>query len=89
MLLDTVEAYCHPEAYDEAYDDLISRAQDPDGDDAIKPFKEQLRIALMDPTALAEDALFEAAQYSEGSDTAFLRKLWSDLYPDEPAPDQT
>lgn len=84
VLLDTVEAYCHPEAYDEAYDDLICRVRE--DDEGVRRFKEQLGAALRDPAALPEDALFTAAQYGDGSDEAFLRRLWRDLYPDEPIP---
>jgi hypothetical protein len=88
VLLDTVEAHCHPETYDEAYDDLISRARNPEGDVAIQRFKEQLSAALTDVHAVPEDALFNAAQYDDGSDEAFLRRLWRDLYPDEPVPER-
>jgi hypothetical protein len=84
-LLDTVEAYCHPEAYDEAYDDLSARANR-GRDSVIQKFKDQLRAALLDPEALPKGALYKAAQYDDGSDMAFLRRLWQDLYPDEPVP---
>jgi hypothetical protein len=33
---------------------------------------------------LPEYALFTAAQYDDGSDEAFLRRLWRQLYGDEP-----
>ena len=89
VLLDTVEAYCHPEAYDEAYDDLISRARNPQEDDLIQRFKEQLRVALLDPSTLPENSLFRAVQYDDGSDEMFLRRLWRDLYPEEPVPSRS
>lgn len=88
VLLDTVEAYCHPEAHDEAYEDLITRVRSPEGDPAIQRFRSQLRDALRDRSALPEDALYAAAQYSDGSDRAFLERLWRDLYPDEPLPER-
>lgn len=73
-----------PEAYEEAYDDLIERARDPEPDDAeITVFKDQLHGALRDPSQLPKDALFEAAKYDDGSDEKFLRRLWRDLYGDE------
>src|SRR2546423_332504 len=86
ILLGTIEAHCHPEAYDEAYEDLIQRARHPEGDAGINDFKEQLRTALQDTSKLPEDALFTAAQYSDGSDDRFLSRLWRDLYPNEPLP---
>jgi hypothetical protein len=89
QLLGAVETYCHPEAYDEAYDDLIGRARSPVGDEGIQRFKEQLIAALRDVYAVPEDALYEAAQYDDGADMAFLRRLWHDLYPDEPSPEHS
>jgi hypothetical protein len=50
-------------------------------------FKADLRQALRDPGLLPGDELFEAVEYADGSDEAFLRRLWRDLYGDEPLPD--
>lgn len=84
-LLNVVDTYVHPEAYDAAYDDLVSRARDPDPDDEeIRVFKHELKRALADPSQLPKGALFKAASYDDGSDEAFLRRLWRDLYGDEP-----
>lgn len=83
MLLSMVETYCHPEApadAEEALKRLVKRTDDPD----VIRFKQELREALRDPSQLPEDALFSAAEYSDGSDEAFLRRLWRDLYGDEP-----
>ena len=76
--------YCSPEAYDGAYEDLISRARAPDpGDEEIRAFKAQLQQALADPGQLPGDELFDAVDYGDGSDEAFLRRLWHDLYGDQ------
>jgi len=78
--------YCHPEAYDGAYTDLISRVQSPaPEDEQIRVFRRELGEALADPSRLPDDELFKAVDYGDGSDQAFLRRLWRDLYGDEPA----
>ena len=85
MLIAVAATYCHPEAYDGSYTDLISRAHSPEPDDSeIRVFKEQLREALADPGRLPDDELFKAVDYGDGSDDKFLRRLWRDLYGDEP-----
>jgi hypothetical protein len=77
--------YCTPEAYDGAYDDLISRARAPvPGDEEIRAFKAELKQALADPGHLPGDGLFDAVDYADGSDEAFLRRLWHDLYGGQP-----
>ncbi len=50
----------------------------------MQVFKSELRQALADPSQLPEDELSEAVEYTDGSDEAFLRRLWRDLYGDEP-----
>jgi hypothetical protein len=77
---------CHPEAYHGAYQDLIDRAQSPAPDDEeIRLFKKELREALAGPGRLPGDELFRAVDYGDGNDERFLRRLWHDLYGDEPA----
>lgn len=84
-LIGVAATYCHPEAYDEAYEDLIGRAQSPESDDdEILVFKRELQEALADPSRLPDDELFKAVDYGDGSDERFLRRLWHDLYGDEP-----
>ncbi|HEV2251959.1 MAG TPA: hypothetical protein VGS06_02075 [Streptosporangiaceae bacterium] len=84
-LLAVAATYCHPEAYDGAYSDLIDRAQSPEPDDEeIRVFKAELREALTDPGRLPDDELFKAVDYGDGSDEGFLRRVWRDLYGDEP-----
>ena len=84
-LIAVAATYCHPEAYDGSYADLVERAHSPEpGDDEIRVFKEQLQQALADPDRLPDDELFKAVDYGDGSDERFLRRLWRDLYGEEP-----
>lgn len=76
--------YCHPEAYDEAYDDLKTLAKS--DDEEIKAFKSELRQAILSPERVPRDELNRAVQYDDGSVEKFLRRLWRDLYPDESFP---
>ena len=85
-LIAVAATYCHPEAYGGAYTDLIGRARSPEPDDQeIRVFKSELREALADPGRLPDYELFKAVDYGDGSDERFLRRLWRDLYGDEPA----
>jgi hypothetical protein len=79
-LLSVVNTHCHPEAYDEAYEDLIRFARSPEPVEKMVRFKEQLREALREPSQVPAGALSTAAQYDDGSDEKFLRRLWRDLY---------
>jgi hypothetical protein len=84
-LIAVAATYWTPEAYDGAYGDLISRARAPDPDDEeIRAFKAEMQQALADPGQLPDDELFDAVDYGDGSDEAFLRRLWHDLYGDQP-----
>jgi hypothetical protein len=85
-LIAVATAYCSPDAYDGAYADLISRARAPGpGDAEILVFAAELRQALADPGLLPDGELSAAADYDDGSDKAFLRRLRHDLSggPDE------
>lgn len=86
-MLGVIDTYCHPEAYDEAYDDLVALAREPAPTEELVRFKGELRRVLTgDTEGLHPEALSTAAEYGDGSDEAFLRRLWRDLYPDEPIP---
>ena len=50
----------------------------------MRVFKREFREALRDPGQLPGDELWQSIEYSDGSDEAFLRHLWRDLYGDEP-----
>ena len=80
-LIALAATYCSPAAYD----DLIGRARAPDpGDEGIRAFNAELQQALADPGQLPTDELFDAVYYGDDSDEAFLRRLWHDLYDDQP-----
>jgi len=84
-LIGVAATYCHPEAYDGAYEDLTARARSaaPD-DEEIRVFRTELQEALAHPEQLPDNELFKAVQYDDGSNEAFLRRLWRDLYGDQP-----
>ena len=48
----------------------------------MRVFKAELREALRDPSRIPDDELSESVEYDDGSDEAFLRRLWHDLYGD-------
>ncbi|GAA5009232.1 hypothetical protein [Actinopolymorpha pittospori] len=70
----------------EAYDALVENAGDPQLAETMAPFKEQLIAAIVDLDQVPDGALFDAAMHSDGSGDKLLRRLWRDLYPDEPVP---
>jgi hypothetical protein len=49
----------------------------------MRVFKSELREALSGPSKLPGDELSESFEYDDGSDEAFLHRLWHDLYGDE------
>lgn len=79
-LLSVIETYCHPEAWEGAYDQLKALAQHTD-DTEMTIFKRELAETIRDPAVLPPGALRVAAEYEDGSATAFLARLWRDLYP--------
>ncbi|MFL6075385.1 MAG: hypothetical protein ACJ73S_18500 [Mycobacteriales bacterium] len=81
-LLSVVDTYCHPEASDWGYEELQRIARE-NTFEVMPTFKAELREALADPSRLPKGALGLAAEYDDGSDEAFLRRLWRDLYGDE------
>lgn len=85
-LLSVVAGACHPEAWDDAYAELRAIARERAGTPRMIRFKRELGAALRDPAVVPPGELFDAAQYSDGSEAAFLARLWRDLYPDEPLP---
>jgi hypothetical protein len=59
-------------------------------DEAMRAFKAVLRAAVSDPGQVPGAGLSRHVRYHDGSPGAFLRRLWRDLYGDEPpaAPDR-
>lgn len=86
VLLDVVETYCHPEAYDWAYDDLNQVLHLPERDPVFDRFAGELRSAIRQPGLIPDGALLRAAVYDDASAGRFLARLWCDLYPGEPLP---
>lgn len=81
VTLIAIAATClDPENYD--LDDLKKIAR-PGNNPRMRVFKAELREALRDPGLLPGDELFQHAGYDDGSDEAFLHRLWHDLYGDE------
>ena len=83
-LIGVAATYCSPDADAEDYERLKRLARRED-DHKMVTFKAQLRQALTDPGQLPEGELDAAVEYREESDAKFLRRLWRDLYGDEPA----
>jgi hypothetical protein len=80
-LISVASNYLDPENYDL---ESLQRLAAHEGDARMQVFKAELRQALRDPGLLPGDELFESVEYGDGSDEAFLRRLWRDLYGDEP-----
>ena len=73
--------YLHPEADDlESLQRLAKRENDPE----MRIFKAELREAIKNPGQVPADELSKHVEYEDGSPEAFLRRLWRDLYGDEP-----
>src|ERR1700733_13236541 len=79
-----VNAYCHPESGADEQD-LAGWVHSPQPSPEVTRFKDEFRRLLSGELGkLPEYALFTAAEYEDGSDEAFLRRLWHELYGDEP-----
>ncbi len=82
--LSIIDTYLHPES-DYDVDDLaewLSKAKPPE---KATRFKDEFRRLLSGELGQLPDyALFTASAYDDGSDEAFLRRLWHELYGDEP-----
>jgi hypothetical protein len=82
-LIRVAATYCSPDA--EAEDcERLRRLARREGDEEMRIFKSELEQALADPSQLPDGELDDAVKYSDGSDEKFLRRLWRDLYGDEP-----
>ncbi len=77
-------AYLHPETGADTQD-LSEWVHRPGPNQKADQFKDEFRRLLSgELDTLPEYALFTAAQYDDGSDEEFLRRLWQELYGDEP-----
>jgi len=89
-LLSYARTYLHPEVYNDAIEDLrhLTRRPDDRQDPDTLRFKAELRRVIVgDTDGLPDGALSEAAEYDDGSQDAFARRLWLELFPDDPLPD--
>ncbi len=82
-LIRIATTYCSPDADEDAYAGL-KRLAKRENVEEMRVFKDELREALRDPNRLPDDELSESVEYDDGSTEAFLRRLWHDLYGDEP-----
>jgi len=84
FFLEIIDTYLHPES-GMTVDDLAEWVRSPEPRHEVTRFKDEFRRLLSgELDVLPEYALFTAAQYEDGSDKAFLRRLWRELYGDEP-----
>ena len=82
-LIAVTTSYLHPEANEpEALRRRARRAGE--GDAEMRVFKAELRQAITHPDQVPRDELSSHVEYDDGSPEAFLRRLWRDLYGDEP-----
>jgi hypothetical protein len=87
-LIRVAATYCHPEVGEGAYD-ALKRLAKRGNDEEMTAFKRELQEAILDPDSIPEDDLDYEVQYDDGSADRFLRRLWRDLYPGEPAPSRS
>ena len=80
-LITVATTYLDPETYDI---DSLKRLVKREDVHRMHTFKSELSEALRDPTRLPGNELSNAVQYEDGSPEAFLRRLWRELYGDEP-----
>jgi hypothetical protein len=52
----------------------------------VRTFKAELRQAIARPGQVPGDEFFSHVVYEDGSTEAVLRRLWRDLYGNEPVP---
>lgn len=80
-LIRIATTYLHPEA-----DDLesLQRLANRESDKEMNAFKAELREAVKDPGQLPDDELSKHVRYEDGSPEVFLRRLWQELYGNEP-----
>lgn len=81
-LIKVTTTYLHPEAGD--LESLQERARDDADDPEMRVFKDELRQAITSPGQVPRGELFSHVVYDDGSPEEFLRRLWRDLYGDEP-----
>ena len=81
MLIRVATTCLHPETDDLESLQRLARRED---DEEMRAFKAELREAVLDPGKVPAGELFRHVVHNDGSQEAFLRRLWRDLYGDEP-----
>lgn len=81
-LIAVATTYLYPEA--DGPESLQERAKDDDDDPEMRVFKAELRQAIAHPGQVPRYELSSRVRYDDGSPRKFLRRLWRDLYGDEP-----
>jgi len=76
-LLNILQSHVHPET--DQMDELQESAKLTDHP-KMQTFKRELREVIADPSVLPDGALFTATGYEDGTDEAFLSRLWRELY---------
>lgn len=90
-LISFAGTYFSPDSSFPAIDRLRVAVHRPVEDQNIdmRTFVKELEQALRGDTAdLPEDALFNVTHYSDGTDDAFLRRIWAELFPERSVPGQ-
>jgi hypothetical protein len=84
FFLTVIDTYLHPESgYD--VEDLAEWLRDGEPQEEIIQFKDEFRRLLSgELDKVPKGALGTASAYEDGSDEAFLQRLWHELYDDEP-----
>lgn len=88
-LLSYCSTYLHPDVYYGGLEDLKLQTGKPEDEWApeTKQFVAELkRVIVGDRDGLPEDAIFKACYYDDGSDEAFVKRVWGELFPNEPLP---
>lgn len=88
-LIDYAATFFHPESTPRLIDTLRTAVRRPIEEQGIdtRTFVKELRQALSGDTAgLPDEALWEAAEYSDGTDEAFLKRVWEEIFPEEQLP---
>ena len=84
FFLEVIDTYLHPESH---YDvsDLAEWLKNGEPTEEVTRFKDEFRRLLSgELDKLPREALSTAAEFEDGSDEAFLRRLWQELFGDEP-----
>ncbi|PRY00635.1 hypothetical protein [Allonocardiopsis opalescens] len=92
-LLRAVRTYYHPDTAQDGAPERLRRLVYRVENEGLRAefhdiprFLAELRAAIIDPGQVPDDELFNAACFEDGSDEAFLARVWHDIYPDRPLP---